>query len=390
MQATKILEALAKDNNLRTLQHIDYDGMDIIKDGKRMLNLASNDYLNVATDVELKQEFFDTITQENYLLGSTSSRSLSGNHKVYMQLEDYIAKSFDNKECLLFNSGYHLNISCVQALSLLENVLFIVDKFVHASIIDGLRLGGKRFMRYTHNNMQELADILTKTHSRYDIIIIISEGLFSMEGDCANLESLCALKKQYHNVLLYLDEAHSVGVFGDSGLGLAHHLGLAHCIDFLVFTFGKAIGSFGASMLCPAHYKAFFINKARGFIYSTALAPINVAWSFFVFQKLHTLQTRRKKLLALSAFLQKKCLHHNITLIGEAQILSLIVYTNKHALLLANKLMESGFFAPAIKTPSVPPNTARIRISLTSNIQEEQLMRLTLALSQHMPTITAI
>ena len=375
MQATKILQALKDDNNLRTLQDIQHDGIYIIKDNKRMLNLSSNDYLGIATDRELREEFFDTIDKESLLLGSTSSRSLSGNYRIFTQLEDYIAAQFSNKSCLLFNSGYHLNISCMQALSEFSNVLFVVDKFVHASIIDGLRLGGKRFMRYAHNDMQSLASILEKTHDQYESIIIVSEGLFSMDGDLAQLDSLCAFKQQYSNVMLYLDEAHSVGVFGENGLGLAS-LGYENSIDFLVYTFGKAIGSFGACMICSPHLKDFFINKARGFIYSTAIAPINVAWNLFVFQKLKSMQNRRKHLLNLSELLRKECAKYNIRLMGEAQILSLIAHTNENALLLADKLSHKGFFAPAIKTPSVPPNTARLRISLTSNMQEEMMIEI--------------
>lgn len=375
VQTKKILQALKDDNNLRTLQDIQHDGIYIIKDNKRMLNLSSNDYLGIATDRELREEFFDTIDKESLLLGSTSSRSLSGNYRIFTQLEDYIAAQFSNKSCLLFNSGYHLNISCMQALSEFSNVLFVVDKFVHASIIDGLRLGGKRFMRYAHNDMQSLASILEKTHNQYESIIIVSEGLFSMDGDLAQLDSLCAFKQQYSNVMLYLDEAHSVGVFGENGLGLAS-LGYENSIDFLVYTFGKAIGSFGACMICSTHLKDFFINKARGFIYSTAIAPINVAWNLFVFQKLKTMKDRRKHLLHLSELLRKECAKYNISLMGEAQILSLIAHTNENALLLADKLSHKGFFAPAIKTPSVPPNTARLRISLTSNMQEEMMIDL--------------
>ena len=340
-----------------------------------MLNLSSNDYLGIAADIELREEFFDTIDKESLLLGSTSSRSLSGNYRIFTQLEDYIAAQFSNKSCLLFNSGYHLNISCMQALSEFSNVLFVIDKFVHASIIDGLRLGGKRFMRYAHNDMQSLASILEKTHNQYESIIIVSEGLFSMDGDLAQLDSLCAFKQQYSNVMLYLDEAHSVGVFGENGLGLAS-LGYDNSIDFLVYTFGKAIGSFGACMICSPHLKDFFINKARGFIYSTAIAPINVAWNLFVFKKLKSMQNRRKHLLNLSELLRKECAKYNINLMGEAQILSLIAHTNENALLLADKLSHKGFFAPAIKTPSVPPNTARLRISLTSNMQEEMMIEL--------------
>ena len=387
MQVTKILQALEQENNLRALHKIEHEGIYIIKNEKKMLNLASNDYIGVACDKNLKEEFFDTLDKKDLLLGSASSRSLSGNHRIYIQLENYIEKSFPNKSCLLFNSGYHLNISCIQALSELGNVLFVVDKFVHASIIDGLRLGGKRFIRYRHNDMTELNSILEKKHKEYEKIIIVSEGLFSMEGDCVPLDSLCEIKRRYDNVLLYIDEAHSVGVFGDNGLGLASSLGYANCIDFLVFTFGKAIGSCGASMLCLPHYKEFFINKARGFIYSTALPPINIAWSLFIFQKLESLQKRRIKLFELSFFLRKKCLEYDIKLVGVNQILSIIVHTNEKVLLLANRLSEAGFFTPAIKTPSVPPNAARIRISLTSNIQEYMLEELSSAIKNNMSII---
>lgn len=376
MQITQILKDLENNNNLRTFKKLKHDGLYVYKDNKRLLNLSSNDYLNLSTNNLLKEEFLDIIDKEYLLFSSASSRSLSGNFGIYNKLESYIESLFDNKQALLFNSGYHLNISCIQALSSLDSILFIVDKLVHASIIDGLRLGGKRFLRYKHNCIQHLKELLEKHYNNYENIIIITEGLFSMDGDYAKIQEICNLKNQYKNILIYLDEAHSIGAFGDKGLGLANTLKCDKDIDFLIFTFGKAIGSVGASILCKAEYKNFFINKARGLIYSTALPPINIAWSLFVFNKIINMQDKREKLFKLSYFLRDKLQNIGKDILGESYIISILAYSNENAILLMDKLEQYGFFAPAIKSPSVAKNTERIRISLTSDMQEDMLYKL--------------
>lgn len=382
MNIATLLQQLRDNDNFRTLHKLRHDGIFVWKNDKKLLNLSSNDYLNIANNRDLQQEFL-THYSKHCLFSSSSSRSLSGNFEIYEECESYIANLFatnddtrHNKACLLFNSGYHLNISCIQALSTLPHTLFIADKLIHASMIDGLRLGNAKFKRFSHNDMQELENLLAIHANAYQQIIILTEALFSMDGDFTKLDSLIALKKKCPNVLLYIDEAHSIGAIGENGLGLVAMCNKIYEIDFLVLTFGKAIGSVGACVLCQRDYKDFFINKARGLIYSTALPPINVAFSLFIFTKLVSLNNERQKLLELSAFF-RDCLHQKgLYILGESYIISLITQTNQATTQMAQKLENYGIFAPAIKSPTIPNGQARIRFSLHSGLDKHDLLKI--------------
>ncbi|MCX2683043.1 pyridoxal phosphate-dependent aminotransferase family protein [Campylobacter sp. MIT 21-1685] len=392
----QILENLKKENNYRFLKTIQYEGKYVLYQGKKVLNLAGNDYLNIAKNENLREEFFRQIQKKDFFLSSSSSRSLSGNCSVYEKFENDLAqkmnktnphslkqmKSKDTKEVLHFNSGYQLNLSCIQALGTLANTLFIADKSIHASVIDGLRLSTSTFVRFRHNDMSHLESLLQQHYKKYENIILISEALFSMDGDFTKLKKLIEFKKQYKNILLYIDEAHSVGCFDESGLGFARYLGLDQEIDFLVFTFGKALASTGACIITKKEFKEFFINKARAFIYSTALPPLNVAWTHFIFEKLSTFTQQRHNLQEKSQFLKNTLLQNGFEVLGQAHIISLMCKSNEKADELANRILQCGIFAPAIKVPSVAKNTARIRFSLHCDLDEEDLEKIVKSLLQ--------
>ncbi|TKX31252.1 aminotransferase class I/II-fold pyridoxal phosphate-dependent enzyme [Campylobacter estrildidarum] len=373
MPVEKILQDLKDDHNFRSLPHLKHEGKFVYKEGKKLLNLASNDYLALSYDKELKEEFLSTLKDENLFFSSSSSRSLSGNFEIYEELEDYLKADFKDKEILHFNSGYHLNLSCIAALSSLDKTLFLADKFIHASMIDGLRLNRTNFFRYKHNDLDHLEFLIRKHYEKYENIVILSEALFSMDGDFSDLKALVELKKTYPKIKLYIDEAHSVGCFDKKGLGYAKFLGLENEIDFLVFTFGKAIASMGACMICTKKYKDFFINKARAFIYSTALPPINVAFTLFIFKNMTKFQNKRENLYRLSQNFKNKLKEKKYQILGDCYIVSLILGDNKKALEIAQILEKGGFFAPAIKEPTVPKNTARIRFSLHAGLDQNDL-----------------
>lgn len=367
MQVEKILQTLENEANLRTLTPLKHEGNFVFKQGKKLLNLAGNDYLGLATNSVLKKEFLGVVREEDLYFSSSSSRSLSGNYEIYERLENTLKHKIQ-KEVLLFNSGYQLNSSCIAALASVPHTLFLADRLIHASMIDGLR--GANFLRFRHNDMEHLQILLEKNHAKYENIIILSEALFSMDGDLAKLQELVGLKKKYKNVLLYIDEAHSVGCFG-GGFGLVKELELE--VDFLIFTFGKALASMGACMITSKQFKDFFINKARALIYSTALPPINVAFSLFIFEKIASFEKQRIKLKALSEHFKKILRAKELEFLGDYYIISLILKENQKALEVALKLEENGIFAPAIKTPTVPKNSARIRFSLHANLSEGEL-----------------
>lgn len=369
MQITQILDELKKQDNFRILRSLKHEGKYVIYNNQKMLNLASNDYLNLSNEKALKQDFLTHLKEFEFT--SSSSRSLSGNFEIYEEFESFLEVKLC-KKVLHFNNGYALNLSCLQALASIKNTLFLADKQVHASIIDGLRLGGAKFIRFKHNDIKHLQSLVQKHYKEFEEIIIISEALFSMDGDFAPIKEFIKLKKEFKNIKIYIDEAHSVGCFGDDGLGYVKFLGLEKEVDFLVFTFGKAIASMGACMICEKPFKNFFINKARAFIYSTAIAPINVAWTLHIFKHLHEFSTQRKELLELSAWF-KNALASKGAVLGEAYIISFILGQNALANKISQKLLENGIFAPAIKEPTVAKNTARIRFSLHAGLSKENL-----------------
>ena len=246
---TLILKQLNEAGNLRSLPDIVHTGNRIERDGQVMLNLSSNDYLGLASRTDLKEAFFEEWKEKGYPLSSSSSLLLTGNFTVYTELEQLMAERFNREAALLFNSGYHANTGILPALAD-KQTLILADKLVHASIIDGILLSGAPFQRYRHNDYNQLETLLKKNAGQYEQLFIVTESIFSMDGDVANLRRLVELKKSYPNVCLYVDEAHAIGVRGKNGLGIAEEQDCIREIDLLVGTFGKALASMGAYVVC--------------------------------------------------------------------------------------------------------------------------------------------
>lgn len=267
------LQLLEEHSNLRRLPRMVHDGRDVIVDGKRMLNLSSNDYLGLASDRALREEFLRTLTPDTFLPTSSSSRLLTGNFTVYEELEAELAHLFGTEAALVFNSGYHANTGILPAVSDAQT-LILADKLVHASLIDGIRLSAAKCIRYRHNDLAQLERLLKEHHSAFRQIIIVTESIFSMDGDQADLPALAELKRRYGNVLLYVDEAHAFGVRGRQGLGCAEESGCTGDIDFLVGTFGKAAASAGAYIVCRKVIREYLVNRMRTLIFTTGLPPV--------------------------------------------------------------------------------------------------------------------
>ncbi|WP_394908235.1 aminotransferase class I/II-fold pyridoxal phosphate-dependent enzyme [uncultured Helicobacter sp.] len=382
---TKALSDFKAQHSLRELQPYTHDGVFVRGDlGEQLLNLASNDYLGLQILWrEHIAKFLQNASKEIAYLSSSSSRLLSGDFPIFSQLESLIASLY-GKDCLLFNSGYHANVGMIGALGKLGKVLFLIDEYAHASVFDGIALSRAHFRRFAHNDMQALQELLAHYQSEYDMLIIVVEGLYSMDGDFAPIAELVALKKCYDNVYLYLDEAHSIGVCGDDGLGRAKELELSESIDFLILTFGKAISSVGACVVCHSEIKHYCVNTARSLIYSTALPPLNVAFSAYVFASLSQLAPYRIHLHNLSTKLKHKLVAYcqNSIVLGEAHILSIVVKSNERALKLAEHLRKRGIFAPAIRYPSVPKELARVRICLNAALQPTHIHMLLEAIQE--------
>ena len=246
---SKQLSSITEKGNLRILPKVKECGYEIIKDGKHMLNLSSNDYLGLAGDTALKEEFLSHVSPGKFSFTSSSSRLLTGNSGEYDYLEKQLARLFDSEAALVFNSGYHANSGILPAVAD-HHSLILADKLVHASIVDGIGLSRARCIRFRHNNYEQLERLLSENHRNYEHIFIVTESIFSMDGDECDLNRLVELKKQYGNVFLYVDEAHAFGVRGERGLGCSEQYDHLHDIDFLVGTFGKALASIGAYLIC--------------------------------------------------------------------------------------------------------------------------------------------
>ena len=374
-QMQQELQELKEKSNLRKLPAITHEGRNVIVDGQRMLNLSSNDYLGLANDRKLRQEFRETLTTETFLPPSSSSRLLTGNFSIYDRLEQQLADDFGTEAALTFNSGYHANTGILPAVSN-THTLILADKLVHASLIDGIRLSAAKCIRYRHNEYNQLERLLQVNHSEYERIIVVTESIFSMDGDEADLRELVRLKKQYPNVLLYVDEAHAFGVRGQRGLGCAEEQDCINDIDFLVGTFGKALASAGAYIVCRKVIREYLINKMRTFIFTTALPPVTVQWTSFMLERLAGFRQRRETLRFLSNQLREALKNKGYDCPSTSHIVPLITGESCVAIRKAEELQRKGFYALPVRPPTVPEGTSRIRFSLTAEIRESEMEKL--------------
>lgn len=363
------LADLKAQNQFRQLPQLIHRGRFIQREGNTMLNMSSNDYLGLANNEALRQAFFTQYQDQLPALTSSSSRLLTGSFPIYDELESLMAQAFGRESALLFNSGYHANIGILPALAD-KKTLIVADKLVHASMIDGIRLAQCEFVRFRHHDYAHLEQILQKNDRTFERIIVVTESVFSMDGDCADLTQLVALKQRYPQVMLYVDEAHAIGVLGEKGLGLAEQQGCINQIDILVGTFGKALGSMGAYVICDQVIRDYLVNKMRPLIFSTALPPFNVAWTHFVFQQLPHLQAERAHLAQLSQYLRQAIVDiFQVPMPSESCIVPYILGDNELTVRTAQRLQQQGYYCLPIRPPTVPKGTSRIRFSLTADMQ---------------------
>ncbi|MFV5192112.1 MULTISPECIES: 8-amino-7-oxononanoate synthase [Acinetobacter] len=370
------LEQLKQQGNFRQFTSNEQSGRWITIQDRTMLNLASNDYLGLAADLTLREEFLDTLKIERALFSSSSSRLLTGNFAEYEQFENSLSKAF-GRAALLFNSGYHMNIGILPALCDSKAVI-LADKLVHASMIDGIRLSTAQYVRYRHNDLQHLEQLLQKYHQDEQVerIIVVTESIFSMDGDETDLAALAQLKQRFAKTMLYVDEAHAIGVRGEQGLGCAEQYGVLDQIDFLVGTFGKAIASVGGYIICDSIIRDYLVNKMRPLIFSTALPPISMAWSDFMFNKVLSMQSQRQHLAEISQYLQQAVIAKGFSSPSSSHIIPIIVGESQAAIEKARYVQQQGFYAMPVRPPTVPQNSSRLRISLTSLVQKNELEQL--------------
>ena len=373
-----ILNQLKATGSYRQLPSVTHYGNRIEKDGQVMLNLSSNDYLGLASRNDLQKAFLEEWQEQKYPFSSSSSRLLTGNFTAYTELEQLMAERFNREAALIFNSGYHANTGILPALADKQS-LILADKLVHASIIDGILLSGAPFQRYQHNDYEQLETLLKKSAGEYEQVFVVTESIFSMDGDVADLHRLVELKKSYPNVVLYVDEAHAVGVRGRNGLGIAEEQGCIGEIDLLVGTFGKALASMGAYIVCDRTIREYLINRMRPLIFSTALPPFQIAWTRFIVELLPEITPLRER-LAQTSHILAEALKGKGGEVSGSHIIPYIIGDNKDCILKAEELQRKGFYCLPVRPPTVPKGTARIRFSLTADVTIEDLQPLIQAL----------
>lgn len=330
-----------------------------------MTDLCSNDYLGLGQrSEEWRDEFLHRFPDA--AMTSSASRLLSRRQRHHILLEDTLEK-FYRRPALVFNSGYHANVGCIGALNL-PSTLFVADKLIHASAIDGLRTCGADFVRFRHNDMEYLERIIATKGQGFRYIVIMVESVYSMDGDLAPLNSLISLKRKDDRIVLYVDEAHGVGVFGEYGLGLCEQTGCIGDIDLIVGTAGKALASVGAYTVCSASMRRWVLNSARPFIFSTALPPACCAWTLLMLEKMTAMHTDREHLHHLWQWLGNR-----LNRPACSQIIPYLTGNAAKALTLADRLHTAGLDVLPIRRPTVPPGGERLRISLNALLTESDL-----------------
>jgi 8-amino-7-oxononanoate synthase len=364
------LDALETQSRLRRLRSTTpLAGPYIEVDGRRMLDLSSNDYLGLASDSAALAAFCESAAAHPELArasgGATASRLLSGNRAVCGELEAALGSAY-GRSALVFNSGYHANIGVLPALAGRED-LVLLDRLCHASIIDGVRLSGANWRRYRHGDMAHLEQLLQEKGSEARRIFIVSESVFSMDGDCIDVAALVDVKTRYGATLI-LDEAHAVGVLGSRGLGAAETAAVLDRVDILVGTLGKAYGSMGAFVVAEKDICSYLVNRARSFIFSTGLPPSVHAWSLLAFRRALAAEEDRSHLAALAERFRDALTGAGLETYGNSQIVPVILGSDAAAVAAAEALQTEGYWSLPIRPPTVPRNTARLRFSLCANM----------------------
>ena len=364
------LERLKQEGLYRKLRRVDGEqGATLSVNGREVLSLCSNNYLGLANHPALREAAKQAI--DRYGCGSAASRLISGNMTLHEELEEKIAALKGTEAALVFNSGFQANAGIIPAL-VGEGDLIFSDALNHASLIDGCRLSRAKTVVYPHLDLDRLEQGLRDAPSN-GRKLIVTETLFSMDGDEAPLDGIVDLAERY-GAMVMVDEAHATGVFGPSGAGVVGKLGLTERISVQMGTLGKALGGFGAYVAGSRALREFLINRCRSFIFTTSLPPAVLAMAIAAIDLLYKEPQRRLALWHNARAMKEGLRKLGFSLgQGQSQILPLIVGDAEKCMTLSDKLLEKGLFVQGIRPPTVPPGTARLRITLMATHTHEHL-----------------
>jgi 8-amino-7-oxononanoate synthase len=358
-------------------------GPRVLLDGKPVLLLCSNNYLGLADHPRVREAAAEAAMR--YGAGSGASRLISGNMTIHRRLEEQLAEFKHSEACLLFGSGYLANAGVVSTLAREGDVVFS-DALNHASIVDGCRLSRAETFVYDHCDTDHLEWGLRQAQGRGSLIV--TDGIFSMDGDVAPLETIVELAQRY-DARVMVDEAHGTGATGPDGRGAVAAAGLEDEVDVIVGTLGKALGSYGAYVCCDAEMAKYLINTARTLIFSTALPPPAVAAAMAALELLREQPRRVEKLQRNGAVLREALQRQGFPVPeGTTQIVPMIVGDADAAVRASEKALEKGVFAQAIRPPTVPEGTSRLRLSVMASHTRSELREAAGVLARCVPART--
>jgi len=354
----------------------------ILPQPNSLIDFSSNDYIGFSKSEAIFDATHQFLLDHNVKSnGATGSRLISGNHTLYTETENYIAQFHQSESALLFNSGYDANVGFFSAVPQ-KGDLILYDELCHASIRDGIQLTNAKSYKFRHNDFEDLELLIQRNPNT--LIYIVTETVFSMDGDCPNLEELVTLSEKY-NCYLVVDEAHALGVFGDKGEGLIQYLQLEDKIFARIMTFGKGLGCHGAVVLGSNELKSYLVNFARSFIYTTGLPPHSIATILLGYHHLekdkNTLELLRVNIVFFNQV--KKMLYLSPLFVrSKSAIQSVIIPGNEKVKSIAVALQQNGFDVKAILSPTVPEGQERLRFCLHSYNSKEEMTKVLTLLSK--------
>ncbi|MFN0117224.1 MAG: aminotransferase class I/II-fold pyridoxal phosphate-dependent enzyme [Elusimicrobiota bacterium] len=339
-----------------------------------LINFSSNDYLGLSREPEILKIVHEAI--EKYGVGGRASRLLTCKEDPYSYIENDLKNFLRKEAALVYGSGYHTNTGVLKALTTSSDFI-LFDRLTHASLIDGIRLSQALYRSFEHNNLEELKEKLTRYRKKAQRTFIVTEGIFSMDGDKPNIKEIVRLAKEW-DCLVYLDEAHSLGILGHEGRGLADEQGVLEEIDIHVGTLSKTLGTQGGFVAGNQNIIDLLISKSRSFIYSTALSPLSAEAARAALGLFPKLEEKRQKVLDVAQYVRQELSHMEFdTLTSQTQIIPVWTGSAEMTQVLSYHLKSAGLFVPSIRPPTVPMGEGRVRLSISYEVVQhvEKLLK---------------
>lgn len=379
---TPLLRQLRADGRERTLNVLPRAGGRFSMDGREYLNFSCNDYLDLSRDPRVLSRAAETMGR--YGAGSGASRLVTGTLACHAELEAALASFQSYPAVIVFGSGCLANVGVLSTVLGRSDVVF-ADRLIHATIIDGIVLSRAKLCRFAHNDIEQLDSLMTRAAAARRPgfrFLVVTESVFSMDGDRAPLRDLCEVASR-HEAMLLVDEAHALGVFGPHGAGLVREHGLGNRVNACTATLSKALGSYGGFVACSTELQALLINRSRPFLYSTGLPPASVGAALAALEIIRSTPHLGPTLLARAELFRRQLRELGLNVMhSESHIIPLLIGDNATAWRFSARLKAKGILATAIREPTVPRGTARIRLSVTLAHAEEDLQQAATAIAE--------